>query len=92
MLIRESITQADHLHSPLLTRMRREGAGRSLNDKIALFRTPAARKGSRLIVLNRIEKYTTLLARNCDIRNSTEIAPDDLLPWEPRSTSGGVDP
>ena len=77
------ITQADHLHSPLLTRMRHEGTGRSLNDKIALLRTPAARKGSHLTVLNRIEKYTTLLARNCDVRHSTEIDPNDLLPWEP---------
>ena len=83
VLIWESITQADHLHSPLLTRMRREGTGRSLNDKIALLRTPAARKGSHLTVLNRIEKYTTLLARNCDVRHSTEIDPNDLLPWEP---------
>jgi hypothetical protein len=82
VLIWESITQGDHLHSPLLTRMRREGTGRSLNDKIALFRTPAARKGPHLIVLKRIEKYTTLLARNCDVRNSTEIDPSDLLPWD----------
>lgn len=78
----ESVTQAEHLHSPLLTRMRREGTSRRLNDKIALFRTPAARKGSRLMILNRIEKYAALLARQCDDHASTDIDLSELLTWE----------
>jgi hypothetical protein len=78
----ESVTQAEHLHSPLLTRMRREGTARRLNDKIAVFRTPAARTGSRLVILNRLDKYATLLARQCDAHASTDIDLDELLPWE----------
>jgi hypothetical protein len=78
----ESVTQAEHLHSPLLIRMRREGTARRLNDKIAVFRTPAARTGSRLVILNRLDKYATLLARQCDAHASTDIDLDELLPWE----------
>ena len=75
----ESATQAEHLHGPLLTRMLREGTGRAQNDKIAVFRTPAARKGSRLVILNRIYKYATLLARQCDDLAGTDIDLDGLL-------------
>jgi hypothetical protein len=78
----ESATQAEHLHSPLLTRMRRGGTGRRLNDKIAMFRTPSARKGSHLIILNRIEKYAALLARQCDTCAVPEIDLGELLPWD----------
>jgi hypothetical protein len=56
---------------------------RRLNDKIAMFRTPSARKGSHLIILNRIEKYAALLARQCDDRAVPDIGLDELLPWEP---------
>jgi len=83
VLIWESTTQADHLHSPLLTSMRRDGTARALNTKIARFRTPAARRGSRLVILNRIEKYAALLARQCDDHVGTNITLDELLPWEP---------
>lgn len=82
VLIWESVTQAEHLHSPQLARMRREGTGRRLNDKIALLRTPAARTGTRLVILNRIEKYAALLAMQCDNHASTGIDLDELLPWE----------
>jgi hypothetical protein len=78
----ESVTQAEHLHSPLLTRMRREGTGRRLNDKIALLRTPSSRTGTRLLILNRIQKYATLLARQCDAHAPLGIDLDELLPWE----------
>jgi hypothetical protein len=78
----ESVTQAEHLHSPLLTRMRHEGTSRPLTDKIAMFRTPAARTGSRLVILNRIDKYAGLLARQCDDHASTDISLSELLPWE----------
>jgi hypothetical protein len=78
----EAVTQAEHLHSPLLTRKPRDEAGRRLNDKIAMFRTPARRTGSRLVILNRIEKYATLLATQCDDHASTDISLDELLPWE----------
>jgi hypothetical protein len=78
----ESVTQAEHLHSPLLTRMRREGTGRRLNNKIAMFRTPTARTGGHLVILNRIKEYAALLARQCDARASTEIDLNELLPRE----------
>lgn len=86
----ESVTQAEHLHSPLLTRMRHEGTSRPLTDKIAMFRTPAARTGSRLVILNRIDKYAGLLARQCDDHASTDISLSELLPWEttPSETKG----
>ncbi|MGH3245711.1 MAG: hypothetical protein ACRDOI_05780 [Trebonia sp.] len=84
----ESVTQAEHRHSPLLTRMRKAGTGRRLNDKIAMFRTPSARKGSHLIILNRIEKYAAVLARQCDDHASTDTDLDELLPWEEADPAG----
>ena len=34
------------------------------------------------MILNRIEKYATLLARHCDDHASTHIDPGELLPWD----------
>lgn len=83
VLIWTRVTEAEHLHSPALTSMRREGTSRALGDKIAIFRTPAARTGSRLVILNRIGKYAALLARRCDTGAGPEIDLGELLPWEP---------
>jgi hypothetical protein len=47
-------------------------------------RTPSARKGSHLIILNRIEKYAALIARQCDDHASTDIHLGGLLPWDAR--------
>lgn len=43
---------------------------------------PSDRKGSHLIILNRIEKYAAVLAKQCDDRASTDIDLGGLLPWE----------
>ena len=45
-------------------------------------RTPSARKGSHLIILNRIEKYAALLARQCDDHAGTNTDIETLLPWD----------
>ncbi|MCW2936318.1 MAG: hypothetical protein JWM19_7280 [Actinomycetia bacterium] len=47
-----------------------------------MFRTPSARTGTCLVILNLIEKYAALLARQCDDHASTDIGLDELLPWE----------
>ena len=81
VLIWEGVTQADHLHSPLLTRMRKQGTMRQLSARVAHFRTPSSRTGHHLVVLGRIQQYTALLATQCDRNASTSIDLNELLPW-----------
>lgn len=82
VLIWENAAQADYLHSPLLTRMRRDGTSALLSSKISVLKTPAARAGARLVILERTAKYAALLARQCDTDAGTDIDIDTLRPWD----------
>ncbi|GGS83948.1 hypothetical protein ACFFV7_46140 [Nonomuraea spiralis] len=86
-LIRAEATQAEHLHSPRLTKLRHQeaSAARALKNKIALFRTPATRTGANLTIRNRISKYAHALAARCDADTEPTLDIAELQPWEPES-------
>ncbi|MFI6457468.1 hypothetical protein ACIBF6_38670 [Streptosporangium amethystogenes] len=88
VLIWAKATEAEHLHSPTLTKLRHQegSAARTPNNKIALFRTPATRTGSNLLIRTRIDTYARALAARCDLGTEPVLDLAELLPWEPEAT------
>jgi len=67
VLVWARATQSEHIHSPVLTDMRRAGQATSpVSNQVAQLLTPASRKGGRLELLRRLDRYATHLADRCD--------------------------
>jgi hypothetical protein len=76
VLVWTQITQAEHIHCPVFTTMRRAGQDTAhLIDEVAQVLTPASQTTGRLELRSRIDRYAAHLADRCD------IGTDPTTPW-----------